>query len=136
MIIPELEEIRTHFNSKTDKIDDFAFLCEVYIYGEGFSFTMATPKGLLRLVTEEKLVLVNHTFVVNEADMESNIKLVEDRINDILKECYGEKWSHVAIAINHYMEWDYYDPQGEGGIGDFYRNRYMNKNSSCYVESI
>jgi hypothetical protein len=80
---------------------------------EYFYFRMITPKRIIKFLNEDKIVDGRATFIVNELDMESNIKLVESYINKILEDCVRESWIEVAKAINRYLEWEYDNIQYE-----------------------
>lgn len=50
--------------------------------------------------------------------MEDNIAYVTREIKKLLLQCARETWEEVALAINYYLDWEYYDPSC--GICDFY----------------
>lgn len=50
--------------------------------------------------------------------MEDNIAYVTREIKKLLLQFARETWEEVALAINYYLDWEYYDPSC--GICDFY----------------
>jgi len=95
------------------EIDDFKLGACAYI-GENnkdgadyFYFKLVTPKRIIKLLNENKIIDGRATFIVNEADMESNLELVKTEINKILQDCARPTWDEVTQVINRYLEWEY-----------------------------
>lgn len=107
-----------------DDIKDFIMLLEAGIAEESdegadlFSFYITTPIGILNFIDEEDDFPIRGVFIVNGVNMKSNIELVQNKINKILERCARETWEEVALAINYYLNWEYYDPSC--GICEFY----------------
>jgi len=51
--------------------------------------------------------------------MKENLNYVTEEINKLLLQCARESWEETALAINYYLNWEYYDPKK--GICDFYK---------------
>lgn len=123
MVIPILKCI-SDVEEPVD-IDDFVMHLEACINVEGdqgadcFSFRMMTPKRLEKLLMETEGVLLRAVFIVNGLNMQENINFVTREINEILKKCIRNTWEETALAINYYLNWEYYDPRK--GICDFYK---------------
>ena len=109
-----------------EDIDDFVMHLEACIHTEGdkgadcFSFRMITPKRLEKLVMETGPMLLRALFIVNGSTMQENVNYVTKEINKLLPGCARNTWEETALAINYYLNWEYYDPKI--GICDFYRN--------------
>jgi hypothetical protein len=114
MIVPILKRIVV-IGEEPEHTDDFVLAANADIGvadSEGveyFYFRILTPKRLLTILNEDKILNGRATFIVNEYDL----KLVENEINNILKDCIRSTWDEVAIAINRHLEWEYDNIQYE-----------------------
>jgi len=112
------------FRDDSFSIDDFIMAAVADISDKDspgadcFYFRILTPKRLNMLLTIDKILFGRAVYVVNEKDMLSNINLFKENINSFLPSCARETWEEVALAINCYLEWEYYDPAS--GICQFY----------------
>lgn len=99
--------------------DDFVIGATAYIGFEDsegsdlFYFRVMTPKKLLFILKEEKILDGRATLIINEF----NESLVEKEINKILEDCVRSSWDEVAKAINRHLNWEYdnirYEPLDE-----------------------
>jgi len=134
IIIPVLRGI--DFNIEPEDINDFSIAMIAYITtmdsngADCFYSKVMTPKKLIKLLSDEKILSGRTVFIVNEPDMESNIKLLKAEINKFLPSCARETWEEVALAINCYLEWEYYDPAC--GICDFYNDTMKKLEDGTY----
>lgn len=123
MIIPILNCILDV--EEPEDIKDFVMHLEACINTEGdegadcFSFRMMTPKRLEKLSEEVGATLLRAVFIVNGSNMEENLNYVTEEIKKLLLRCSRESWEETALAINYYLNWEYYDPKK--GICDFYK---------------
>jgi hypothetical protein len=114
MIVPILKRIVV-IGEEPEHTDDFVLAANADIGVadsedvEYFYFRIMSPKRLLTILNEDKILNGRATFIVNEYDL----KLVENEINNILKECIRPTWDEVAIAINRHLEWEYDNIQYE-----------------------
>ncbi|MCL2336017.1 MAG: immunity 8 family protein [Firmicutes bacterium] len=137
MIIPVLRDIT--LIHEPDSIDDFIIGAEADIThkdskgADCFYFRIMSPKGLCRVLSSENILSGRAVFVVNEANMEKNLQLVKDKITGFLLSCARDTWEEVALAINCYLEWEYYDP--ECGICAFYLDTQKKIEEGIYTPS-
>lgn len=95
--------------------DDFVIGATAYIGFEDsegsdlFYFRVMTPKRLLVILKEEKILDGRATLIIDEF-YES---LVEKEINKILEDCVRSSWDEVAKAINRHLNWEYDNIQYE-----------------------
>ncbi|MDG0875580.1 immunity 8 family protein [Paenibacillus thiaminolyticus] len=136
MIKPVLKNLHISFVQKPIDINNFVIGVDVNIFTEDdegadiFYCRVMTPQKLNEILLEDGVVSGRGIFIVHEQDMESNLKLVEQKINKFLKECARETWEEVALAINYYLDWEYYDPSC--GVADFYKStRKLELCSTC-----
>lgn len=130
MIIPVLKKIDDI--EEPNDIKDFLLPLVAYIGIEGekgadcFYFRTITPRRLGKIYSDNKDGLLRAVFIVNGSSMVENIDYVTEEINKILLTCARNTWEETALAINYYLNWEYYDPQK--GICDFYKNsrKYSN----------
>lgn len=121
MLVPYLENIDDI--EEPENIEDFVMGLVAYIGVKGetgsdcFYFRIATPKRLEILYNNDSPI-VRSLFIVNGATMQENIDYVTEEINKLLLHCARATWEEVALAINYYLDWEYYDPNY--GICDFY----------------
>lgn len=94
--------------------------CDGWDGADTFHFYMVTPRWLEKNLTEEKIIVEKGYFVVNESQLQFDIELVEREIKKILRRCVRETWEEAALAINEYLNWEYYDPNY--GICEFYKS--------------
>jgi len=131
LTVPELKGIELFPIVKPDFIDDFWLGGDAHIGIKGeigadhFRFGLITPKKLLTIVQEKRIFNGRMMFVVNESDMKTNLALVKTEINKFLPECTRDTWEEVALAINNYLEWEYFDLSS--GICAFYKKNMMNR---------
>lgn len=124
MIIPFLKKIDDV--EEPDNIEDFLMHLVAYIGvkdedGEDcFYFRVITPKKLAKVYSNNSDTLLRAIFIVNGSNMEENINYIAGEINKILLGCARDTWEETALAINYYLNWEYYDPKK--GICDFYKN--------------
>lgn len=124
MIKPILKDILRIQDEDPEDITDFNMLLQACISiddsegSELFDFYITTPKGIINFIDLDDVLPIRGVFIVNELDMKSNIEVVKYKINKVLECCKRETWEEVALAINYYMDWEYYDPSC--GICDFY----------------
>lgn len=124
MIVPILKCILDV--EEPENIEDFVMHLEACINVAGdqgadcFSFRIMTPKRLEKLSIEMGAMLLRAVFIVNGSNMEENINYIAGEINKILLGCARDTWEETALAINYYLNWEYYDPKK--GICDFYKN--------------
>jgi hypothetical protein len=117
MIIPEIKSI--FINGTPDLIDDFVIGGSVNIGIKGsdgadyFYFRIMTPKRVLAMLNEKRVLNGRGVFIVNESQMELNVKLVESEICKVLENCVRMTWDEVANAINRYLKWEYDNAQYE-----------------------
>lgn len=108
-----------------EDIEDFVMHLEACIKEKGkegsdyFSFRIITPKRLQKLSKEMGSMLLRSIFVVTGSSMKENINYVTQEINKLLLKCSRNTWEETALAINYYLDWEYYDP--EQGICDYYK---------------
>ncbi|MCI9053417.1 Imm8 family immunity protein [uncultured Clostridium sp.] len=108
-----------------EDIKDFVMHLEACIGEKGeegseyFSFRIITPKRLQKLSKEIGPMLLRSIFVVTGSSMKENIDYVTQEINKLLLECSRNTWEETALAINYYLDWEYYDPKQ--GICDYYK---------------
>lgn len=108
-----------------EDIKDFVMHLEACIGEKGeegseyFSFRIITPKRLQKLSKEMGSMLLRSIFVVTGSSMKENIDYVTQEINKLLLKCSRNTWEETALAINYYLDWEYYDP--EQGICDYYK---------------
>lgn len=113
MIVPVLKRIL--LLGEPEKNDDFVLPASADIgsdTSEGvdyFYFRIMTPKRLLAILEEDKVLDGRATFIVNEFDL----VLVEKEINKILEDCIRPTWDEVAKAINRHLNWEYDNIQYE-----------------------
>jgi len=113
MIIPVLKRIL--FRGEPEIADDFVLPASADIGTadsdgvEYFYFRIMTPKRLLAILEEDKILNGRATFIVNEF----NSTLVEMEINKILEDCIRPTWDEVAKAINRHLNWEYDNIQYE-----------------------
>ncbi|MBG9736687.1 Imm8 family immunity protein [Paenibacillus alvei] len=74
-----------------------------------FYFRIMTPKRLVTILEEDKILDGRGTFIVNEFDL----AVVEKEINKILADCIRPTWDEVAKAINRHLNWEYDNIQYE-----------------------
>ena len=123
MVIPVLKRIDDI--TEPDDVEDFLMHLVAYIGVEGssgadcFYFRVITPKKLAKVYCENKDTLLRAIFIVNGINMQQNIDYVIAEIQKLLLGCARETWEETALAINYYLDWEYYDP--EKGICDFYK---------------
>lgn len=138
MIKPVLDDIYFPFGENPKDITDFiipveAFINEVGNEGaDGFSFRITTPKRLVQLAIEEPAILGRAIFIVNGTTMQENIEYVTKEVNRLLLQCARETWEETALAINYYLDWEYYDPSI--GICDYYLQSRNLKKQQFYIE--
>lgn len=107
MIVPVLKRIL--FRGEPEIADDFVLPANVDIGTadsdgvEYFYFRVMTPKRLLAILEEDKILDGRATFIINEFDP----TLVEKEINKILEDCIRPTWDEVAKAINRHLNWEY-----------------------------
>jgi len=137
MVIPILRNII--LNDKAPKnIDYFAIGAIAEITTEGntgaddFAFGIITPQKLMAITKNGKMVFGKATFIVNEANMRLNMELIEDEIKKILLKCSRETWEETALAINYYLDWEYYNPSV--GVSEFYLQSLNLKKQTFYVK--
>lgn len=124
MVIPILDCILDV--EEPEDIEDFVMHLEACINTEGdkgadcFSFRIMTPKRLEKLSKGIGAMLIRSVFIVKGSNMEENINYITEEIKKLLEGCARESWEETALAINYYLNWEYYDPQK--GICDFYKN--------------
>lgn len=138
MIRPFLSGIEIQF--EVCDIEDFATPVVAYIASDKdskgtdcFYFSIMTPKRLTKMLSETKILSGRCVFIVNGPDMKTNIEIVKAKINKILEECARETWEEVALAINCFLAWEYYDPAV--GICDFYKDTMKKVESGEYAPS-
>ncbi|UHA75753.1 hypothetical protein KIK04_00700 [Paenibacillus sp. 481] len=113
MIVPVLKRIL--LRGEPEITDDFVLPASADIgtaESEGveyFYFRIMTPKRLLSILEEDKILDGRATFLVNELDL----TLVEKEINLILEDCVRPTWDEVAKAINRHLNWEYDNIQYE-----------------------
>ncbi|EJW16690.1 immunity 8 family protein [Paenibacillus alvei] len=113
MVVPVLKRILVR--GEAEQKDDFVLPASADIGtadSEGveyFYFRVMTPKRLLAILDEDKIIDGRATFIVNEFDL----TLVEKEINKILEDCIRPTWDEVAKAINRYLDWEYDNIQYE-----------------------
>jgi len=113
LIVPVLKGIL--LRGEPEVVDDFVLPASADIGtadSEGveyFYFRIMTPKKLLSILEEDKLLDGRATFLVNELDL----TLIEKEINLILEDCIRPNWDEVAKAINRHLNWEYDDIQYE-----------------------
>jgi len=123
MVVPILNCILDA--NEPEDINDFVMHLEACINTEGdkgadcFSFRMMTSKRLERISKEIGPMLLRAVFIVNGASMEENMTYVTNEINTLLLGCARNTWEETALAINYFLNWEYYDPKK--GICDFYK---------------
>ena len=111
MIEPVLKKIV--LRGEPEDINDFVLGANADIGIDGregveyFYFRIITPKRLAKLLETDRIVDGRATFIIYEANMESNLRLVECQIKKILEDCRRESRNEVAKAINRYLEWEY-----------------------------
>ncbi len=114
MIEPVLKRI-VIYNEPKKNSDDFVTAASADIGVDGsdgadyFYFRIMTPKKLLSILEEDKIMDGRATFIINNYD----ISLVEKEINKILKDCVRATWEECALAINQNLNWEYYNIQYE-----------------------
>ena len=132
MIVPVLRDIVlvgvkdniNEFLNDDFSIDDFIIAADADITekdalgADSFHFRVVTPKRLAKILSSEKAFFGRALYIVNEKDMTSNINLIKANINTFLPSCARETWEEVALAVNCYLSWEYYDPAR--GICQFY----------------
>ncbi|MFC5452547.1 Imm8 family immunity protein [Paenibacillus aestuarii] len=107
MIVPVLKRIL--LRGEPEKYDDFVLPASADIGSDNvegvdyFYFRIMTPKKLLSILEQDKVVDGRATFIVNEFDL----SLVEIEINKILQDCIRPTWDEVAKAINRHLNWEY-----------------------------
>lgn len=117
MIEPEMKNI--FINGEPDAIDDFALggSANIGIKGKAgadyFYFKVMTPRRILVMLEDKKIINGRGVFIVNEDSMELNVKLIESEINKILVACIRPTWNEVANALNKYLKWEYDEIQHE-----------------------
>lgn len=108
-----------------EDIKDFVMYLEACINEKGeegseyFSFRIITSKRLQKLSKEIGSMLLRSIFVVMGSSMKENIYYVTQEINKLLLECSRNTWEETALAINYYLDWEYYAPEQE--ICDYYK---------------
>ncbi|MFB7817172.1 Imm8 family immunity protein [Paenibacillus chitinolyticus] len=113
MVIPLLKRILISNEPQSD--DDFVVPAIADIGPKDvdgvdyFYFRIMTPKKMLSILNEDKIMDGRATFIVNEF----NLDLVEKEINKILEDCIRPTWDEVAKAINRYLNWEYDNIQYE-----------------------
>lgn len=123
MINPVLKDLFIY--QLTEELKDFDLKADAWIgeeetdKSERFSFRIVTPKRLKKIVGREKLTSLKGIFLVKEKTMQSNIRLVTEKIEEILKKCARETWEKTAFALQDYFDWEYYN--GSSGIHQYYR---------------
>lgn len=85
-----------------------------------FQFRVMTPKRLLKIMEKENIFFGRSVFIVNAQDMQTNLEKIKKEINKMLLSCCRETWHETILALNVYLEWDYYDP--DCGIPDIYKS--------------
>lgn len=124
MIIPVLKGIDDI--AEPVDIDDFLMPLVAYIGvndeegADCFFFRIITPKRLAKVYCENEDTLLRSVFIVNGSNMQENVSYITKEINKLLLICVRDTWEETALAINYYLNWEYYDPQK--GICDFYKN--------------
>jgi len=68
-----------------------------------FYFYVASPKNIVRTLGQSEVLSGRAILIVHHFDL----KLIEDKINELLKECTRPSWEEVALAINRYSIWEY-----------------------------
>ncbi|MCY9591355.1 hypothetical protein PC41400_09025 [Paenibacillus chitinolyticus] len=113
MVIPQLKRILISSEPQSD--DDFVVPAIADIGPRDvdgvdyFYFRIMTPKRMLSILNEDKIMDGRATFIVKEF----NLALVEKEINKILEDCIRSTWDEVAKAINRYLNWEYDNIQYE-----------------------
>ncbi|MGG0888123.1 Imm8 family immunity protein [Brevibacillus parabrevis] len=75
-----------------------------------FYFYATSPKNLLRTSDTREVISGRGLLIVREFDLEA----IEEKINDILKDCVRSTWDEVAIALNRYARWEYDEKEDFG----------------------
>ncbi|TXK75444.1 Imm8 family immunity protein [Paenibacillus sp. N3.4] len=107
MIVPILK--RVLLRGEPEQEDDFALPASADIGSSNsdgvdyFYFRIMTPKRLLTILEEDKVLDGRATFIINKFDL----TLVEEEINKILEDCIRPTWDEVAKAINRHLNWEY-----------------------------
>ncbi|MFF2889044.1 Imm8 family immunity protein [Paenibacillus sp. NPDC057967] len=113
MVIPQLKRILVSNEPQSE--DDFLIPAIADIGptdAEGvdyFYFRIMTPKRVLSILEEDKILDGRAIFIINNFD----ISLVEAEINKILEDCIRPTWDEVAKAINRHLNWEYDNIQYE-----------------------
>lgn len=113
MVIPQLKKILV--NNEPQSEDDFVIPAIADIGPKDvdgvdyFYFRIMTPKRVLSILEEDKILDGRATFIINEFDM----SLIELEINKILEDCIRPTWDEVAKAINRHLNWEYDNIQYE-----------------------
>lgn len=113
MIVPVLKRIL--LRGEPEDKDDFVLAASADIGTNGsegvdyFYFRIMTPKRLLTILDEDKILDGRATFIVKEFDLD----IVEKEMNKILEDCIRPTWDEVAKAINRYLNWEYDNIQYE-----------------------
>lgn len=68
-----------------------------------FYFYVTSPKHLLRTLEQNEILEGRGLLIINKFDL----KAVEVKINELLKECIRPTWREVASALNRYGRWEY-----------------------------
>lgn len=120
MIIPVLKGI--DLPTEVKKVTDFSIDAVAYIGSENderkdrFYFKMITPLRVTKIVSKGKMQFGRAIFIVNQPSMSANIESVENEIKKLLLDCSRETWEETALAINYYLNWEFYDPNSEMSI--------------------
>ncbi|MFC5701471.1 Imm8 family immunity protein [Cohnella faecalis] len=119
MIIPEVKSIiitgnptiigKLEIDETVDLGDDFLLSGTACIGTkessacDNFDFTVISPKALDRKLNTTNLINGRACFIVKDFD----IKLLKERIDDIISNCLGETWEEIAQKLSPYFYWEY-----------------------------
>lgn len=135
MLVPYLENIDDI--EEPNNIENFVMGLVAYIGVKGeigsdcFYFRIVTPKRL-EILYNNADPIVRSLFIVNGTTMQENIEYVTKEVNRLLLQCARETWEETALAINYYLDWEYYDPSI--GICDYYLQSRNLKKQQFYIE--
>lgn len=109
MIKPDLKSINITVEDWGESENDFWIVVELGIgpFGENgseiFTINVASTKRIQKSIEANGIEVGRGLFIMDDF----NIKLVEGKINLLLKRCERPNWNEVTLAISRYAFWEY-----------------------------
>jgi hypothetical protein len=100
---------KLEIDETVDVGDDFLLngtACIGLVDSEGcdfFDFTIISLKALEKVLDKKNLIYGKAHFIVKEFD----IKLLQEKINNIVSNCQGDTWEEIALRLSPYFNWEY-----------------------------